>query len=437
MNIKILSQHLLVPFLALSASAFSAPEIKNNPTDVVLRADFPSGAGPNNTATGIIQFYSLNGTAKVHVDLTGLPKNSGMFSYHIHSKPIGFDKKCESTGEHFNPYNASILECDSQPDDSYCEVGDLSGKNGIINTTCFELFYFDKYLSLDPVSTSYIGNKAINIHLLDTGETLACATILPSTEPEDLLLLDPETEAEVVREYEELAGEIRRDRESRYIRGPSILGKATPESQGTIYSFKEADIEDNEEKESKEQSSKEEFGTSSDKSNLRVLGKVFKNDTPSLRSKSLVTGDQNWALESARKLSGLEYSKEEKTNHAEEGPTKEEDEYIEVLRKERKDDDHDYHRDDEDDEDDASRDYNDYDNYDDYNDYEEKDLNVPNNTTEDLEGFKKNFTQNYSLNSTFSRNNTNITSTIEESKASTLTVSILCAVLVAFCLSGI
>lgn len=208
-----LTHLLLVPILSLLAFAAPqkpkelAPVIANNPTDVVLRADFPSGGAQ--TVVGVIQFYSLNGTAKVHVDVTGLPKNSGMFSYHIHDKPVGEDKTCQ-TGAHFNPYGAVGI-CDNQPDDSHCAVGDLSGKNGLINTTCFELFYYDQYLSLDPASTSYIGGKSINIHLVDTNQVLACGAIKVSREPEDLLLLNAETEAEEVRKFEELAGIVHSD----------------------------------------------------------------------------------------------------------------------------------------------------------------------------------------------------------------------------------
>ncbi|ONH69769.1 Cell surface superoxide dismutase [Cu-Zn] 6 [Cyberlindnera fabianii] len=180
----------------------SAEPIENNPTDVVLRADFPQGN--SQTVVGVIQFYSLNGTTKVHVDITGLPKNSGMFTYHIHEKPVGADKSCAATGAHFNPFGASA-DCEALGDDALCEIGDLSGKHGLINTTCFELFYYDPYLSLDPSSPQYIGNRAINIHL-ENGARLACATIKPSREPEDLLLLNAESEAEEVRKFEEIAG---------------------------------------------------------------------------------------------------------------------------------------------------------------------------------------------------------------------------------------
>lgn len=182
--------------------AQKAKEITNNPTDVVLRADFPSAFSQN--VVGIIQFYSVNGTAKVHVDVTGLPKNAGVFQYHIHENPVGEDGDCEATGKHFNPYGASP-DCEAQKDDSLCQVGDLSGKHGLINTTCFETYFYDPYLSLDPSHPQYIGNKAINIHL-ENLDKLACANIKVSKEPEDLVLLDYEAEAEQVRQYEEVTG---------------------------------------------------------------------------------------------------------------------------------------------------------------------------------------------------------------------------------------
>lgn len=176
--------------------------ITDNPSDVVLRADFPSAFSQN--VVGIIQFYSLNGTTKVHVDITGLPKNAGMFSYHIHENPVGKDGDCEKTGKHFNPFGASP-DCELQKNDAFCQVGDLSGKHGLINTTCFETYFYDPYLSLDPSNPQYIGNKAINIHL-ENLDKLACANIKPSNEPEDLVLLDYEQEYEQVKQYEDVTG---------------------------------------------------------------------------------------------------------------------------------------------------------------------------------------------------------------------------------------
>lgn len=184
----------------MACAAAPAVAIRNTPTDVLLRADFPQGNAQ--TVVGVVQFYGVNGVTKVHVDITGLPKNSGMFHYHIHDKPVGADKTCHGVGLHFNPYNAAA-NCDAIRNDALCAIGDLSGKHGLINTTCFEVFYQDPYLSLNPASPQYIGNKALVIHL-ENGEKLACATIKPSREPEDLLMLNAETEAEEVKKYGEL-----------------------------------------------------------------------------------------------------------------------------------------------------------------------------------------------------------------------------------------
>lgn len=208
----------LLPLLAASplnlkrdSNSHEAPAITNNPTDIVYRADFPTFNSPN--VVGIVQFYSLNGTTKVHIDLTGLPKNAGLFSYHIHESGIptieGMDmaNACEAAGMHFNPFNAPLakdIACDSFDNDSKCQVGDLSGKHGLINTTCFETYYYDPYISLDPSHPSFIGGKSLVLHLEDSSK-LACANILPASDPEDLVLLNPESEAAQVREFVEAA----------------------------------------------------------------------------------------------------------------------------------------------------------------------------------------------------------------------------------------
>ncbi|KAL6927440.1 hypothetical protein ACO0SA_003738 [Hanseniaspora valbyensis] len=183
-----------------------APEISNNPTDVVYRADFPFFNSPN--VVGIVQFYSINGTAKVHVDLTGLPKNAGLFSYHVHENGIPYDtpdqqNACEYAGLHFNPFQAPLasnVNCDSFEDDSKCQVGDLSGKHGLINTTCFETYYYDPYISLNPNDPAFIGGKSLVIHLEDNSK-LACANIIPSSEPEDLVLINPESEIAQINDF--------------------------------------------------------------------------------------------------------------------------------------------------------------------------------------------------------------------------------------------
>ncbi|OBA24836.1 hypothetical protein HANVADRAFT_50585, partial [Hanseniaspora valbyensis NRRL Y-1626] len=84
--------------------------------------------------------------------------------------------------------------------DSKCQVGDLSGKHGLINTTCFETYYYDPYISLNPNDPAFIGGKSLVIHLEDNSK-LACANIIPSSEPEDLVLINPESEIAQIKDF--------------------------------------------------------------------------------------------------------------------------------------------------------------------------------------------------------------------------------------------
>lgn len=170
-----LVQFSLVILGVLSVSiADKAPKIKKNPKDVVAIADFPFGG--NKQVTGTVVFTAKQGNfVNVHVDITGLPKNEGPFYYHIHEKSVPGDGNCEAVGLHFNPYLASP-ECDEQKNDAYCQVGDLLGKHGLINTTCFELKYIDPLLSLNKKSRSYIIGKSLVFHYPNMTK-IACADI--------------------------------------------------------------------------------------------------------------------------------------------------------------------------------------------------------------------------------------------------------------------
>lgn len=164
--------------LSSLSSAGKAPEISNNPSNVVAVADFPFGG--DESILGTMKFFSTNGTVKVHFDVTNLPKGAGPFSYHIHERGIDADGNCESAGKHFNPYSAPA-DCSLFKDDTFCQVGDLAGKHGLINATCFETSYYDKYLSLNPGSPSYIVGKSVVIHYPDL-KKMACTDIKVSSE---------------------------------------------------------------------------------------------------------------------------------------------------------------------------------------------------------------------------------------------------------------
>lgn len=170
-NIPLILSLLSVSQLALGDKA---PKIKKNPKNVVAIADFPFGF--DNNVQGNIVFTAKRGkSVNVHVDVTGLPKEGGPFQYHIHENLVPSDGNCDLVGLHFNPYDAPP-DCEDQKDDSYCQVGDLSGKHGWIDTTCFETKYNDPYLSLNKKSNSYIVGKSITFHYANLTK-FACADI--------------------------------------------------------------------------------------------------------------------------------------------------------------------------------------------------------------------------------------------------------------------
>lgn len=150
-----------------------APKIKKNPKNIVAIADFPFGG--DKTIKGNVVFTSNGKHVNVHVDMTGFPHNEGPFYYHIHERSVPENGNCEACGLHFNPYNSSP-DCLAQKHDGYCQVGDLSGKHGAINSTCFEFKFTDPYLSLNKRSKSYIVGKSLVFHYANMTK-LACADI--------------------------------------------------------------------------------------------------------------------------------------------------------------------------------------------------------------------------------------------------------------------
>ncbi|KAF8001116.1 hypothetical protein HF325_004905 [Metschnikowia pulcherrima] len=172
---------LILTFVTLALCIFAsvganpAPLAKENPKNIVAVADFPE-SGPNKFTKGYVYFTSPKGdSVKVHVDMTGLPTSGGPFVYHIHEGQI-FDKKsCDEAGKHFDPFKG-LPKCPEKGDDAFCMVGDLSGKHGWINATCFQTEYHDKFLSLNPASESYIVGRSLVFHDQKLSR-FACANI--------------------------------------------------------------------------------------------------------------------------------------------------------------------------------------------------------------------------------------------------------------------
>lgn len=96
------------------------------------------------------------------------------------------DGNCTGTGGHFDPYHAgatssspSTYKCDPTQS-TLCELGDLSGKHGNINSTSitsgstYSAEYLDTFLSIMPGDTAFFGNLSIVVHRQADNARLKC-----------------------------------------------------------------------------------------------------------------------------------------------------------------------------------------------------------------------------------------------------------------------
>lgn len=192
---------IILIYLVSIAASDKSPKIKKNPRNVVAVADFPFG-GDTQVKENVVFSAKEGKHVNVHIDMTGLPKDEGPFFYHIHERSVPGNGNCEAVGLHFNPYNASPV-CDEQKNDAYCQVGDLLGKHGCINTTCFELKYSDPYLSLNRKSKSYIIGKSVVFHYPNLTK-IACADIEEANELRLQSLIDEYTQTDYAIQLKEL-----------------------------------------------------------------------------------------------------------------------------------------------------------------------------------------------------------------------------------------
>lgn len=234
-----LKHSLMMSMAATLVAADQAPKVKLNPKNVVAIADFPLGF--SRTVLGNVIFTAKQGKqVQVHVDMTGLPREGGPFQYHIHERAVPSNGDCDAVGYHFNPYNAPP-ECDLQKDDSFCQVGDLSGKHGWIDTTCFETKYDDPFLSLNQRLTSYIIGKSVTFHFANLTK-FACANIeIASKEKLQALYSEFTSQDEAVIESTENSQEY-----ADYFQGDAFAGYEFEEEDALTQEVFELATENNE-----------------------------------------------------------------------------------------------------------------------------------------------------------------------------------------------
>lgn len=166
----------LLSLVALTASvllAGEAPTVSDSPAGAELTATFPLGG--SSQVQGSVVFSALDdGQVQVSVNVSGLPTTGGPFTYHIHEAAVPQNGSCVATGGHFNPYGG--VPCKNASSYAECEVGDLAGHWGAINSTSLETTYVDPYLLLNPDSKSSPYGLSVVIHYANTTR-IACANL--------------------------------------------------------------------------------------------------------------------------------------------------------------------------------------------------------------------------------------------------------------------
>lgn len=115
----------------------------------------------------------------INVDFSGFPDVAayGPFVYHIHAKPVPADGNCTAAAGHLDPTNHGEYYPCIPTDPANCQFGDLSGKYGSISTPDFVASYADPFLSTDPSSPAYFGDKSIVIHT-NNATRITCANFM-------------------------------------------------------------------------------------------------------------------------------------------------------------------------------------------------------------------------------------------------------------------
>jgi hypothetical protein len=191
--------------LALFVSAQGqtpAPLITNNPSMATYQAILDPQRSPHGTITGV---SGNNGTGvDFNINFFDFPDpNVGPYSsplpqltfianqpleYHIHVFPVPEDGNCGAAGGHLDPYGVTdAYVCSSEAGLDKCQVGDLSGKHGPVDTAAlgtgsFQVKYLDNYLSTTPGDPAFFGNRSIVVHDKD-GKRLNCANFVAQTAP--------------------------------------------------------------------------------------------------------------------------------------------------------------------------------------------------------------------------------------------------------------
>jgi len=147
--------------------AEDAPVVDNNST-VTYQADLLD----KNTTTlrGVLNITGTSEGVDVVVDFWGFPAPYiGPYAYHIHVGRVPEDGNCSAALGHLDPYNRGMSTPCNYTAPETCQIGDLSGKYGSINSSVnsdghYLDEYTDDYLSTIPGDPAFFGNLSFVVH---------------------------------------------------------------------------------------------------------------------------------------------------------------------------------------------------------------------------------------------------------------------------------
>ncbi|KAH8815278.1 superoxide dismutase [Xylogone sp. PMI_703] len=158
----------------------NATVVNNNPIGKMYMATLPEveffdANDPRGNVKGsVIAIAHPNGTGiDFQVTFSNLPTSGGPFPYHIHNLPVPDNGNCTETQGHLDPFErGQDPPCDATLPQT-CQVGDLSGKYGKIDSDPFTVAYTDLYASTIPDLGSFFGNRSFVIHF-DNSTRITC-----------------------------------------------------------------------------------------------------------------------------------------------------------------------------------------------------------------------------------------------------------------------
>jgi len=149
----------------------NASIVENNPPGLIYTATLPTKEFFNpddprgNIKGSVSATANPNGIGvSFSVSFSNFPTSGGPFLYHIHAAPVPEDGNCTGTLGHLDPFiRGETPPCDPTLPQT-CQVGDLSGKNGKINSDPFTASYHDNFASTVEGLGSFFGNRSITVH---------------------------------------------------------------------------------------------------------------------------------------------------------------------------------------------------------------------------------------------------------------------------------